>query len=199
MVRMQAKIPSSSEALFQRLRRLQVTEGMTWRQVAEALRISVSSIMAIKGGRRRLSEKALYRLEMFEREIAERKSRAERIVDGLLAGEGAATPVVERELKNATKVTLRVEYSNPRAAKSLPKDITLWRPPEHGSEKLRQLFGQTVDVAVILLACLPETQRGEKFLSKLTTNSRVRLTNAALSLVIPEWRRLVAKSTTSRG
>jgi hypothetical protein len=170
---------------------------MTWGQVAEKLRITPGMIMMVKNNRRKFSEKTLYRLEQAEREIAERKSRAERVVDGLLAGEGTTAQLVAGVLRDATKVDMRIEYSSPRSARGLPKDVTLWKPPEQGCAKLRQLFAETVDTTVVLLACLPETLRSEKFLSRLTADSRVRLTNAALSLVIPEWRILAAKSITS--
>ena len=172
---------------------------MTWDQVAKKLGVSVSMLMMVKNGQREFSEKALYRLDRAEQEIAERKSRAERVVEGLLADEGTAAQVVEREFRKTTGVDFQVEYSSPRAAKSLSKNITLWRPPEQGCAKLRQLFTETMDTAVVLLACLPETLRSEKFLSKLNADSRMRLTNAALGLVIPEWRTLAAKSTTSPG
>ena len=47
-----------------------------------------------------------------------------------------------------------------------------------------------MDTIVILLACLPDALRSEKFISQLTADSRIRLTNAALNLVIPNWREL---------
>jgi transcriptional regulator with XRE-family HTH domain len=197
MVQSQKKISGDNERLFQRLRRLQVNEGMTWRQVAEALGTSVPMIMAIKGGRRRFSEKALHRLEMVEHEIAKRKSQAERIVDGLLAGERTAAQLVERELRDETKISRHVEYSRPRAAKALPKEVMLLKPPEERCARLRQLFAQTMDVTVVVLACLPENLRSEKFLAKLTTDGRIRLNNAALSLVIPDWRSLAAEGAKS--
>jgi transcriptional regulator with XRE-family HTH domain len=184
---------------FRRLKRLQVQEGLTWAQVAKMLGISVSLVMMLKRGERQFSEKTLYRLEQAEREIADRKSRAERVVAGLLAGEGSAAEVLEGELRKANKIEFQVEYSNPRAAKSHPKNVALCKPPEEGCAKLRLLFGETMDTAVVLLACLPETLRSERFISALTADSRVRLTNGALNLVIPEWRTLAAKGTASPG
>jgi transcriptional regulator with XRE-family HTH domain len=172
---------------------------MTWGQVAKKLGISVSMFMMVKRGERNLSAKALYRLEQAEREVAERKSRAERVLGGLLADEGTAAQLVERESRKMTTLDFKVEYSGARATKSLPKVVTLWKPPEEGCAKLRQLFSQTMDTVVIVLACLPDTLRSEKFLSQLTADSRVRLTNAALRLVIPEWRTLAARSTASPG
>jgi transcriptional regulator with XRE-family HTH domain len=199
MVPTQAKISGDNEALFQRLRRLQVTEGMTWRQVAEALGTSVPMIMAIKGGRRRFSEKALHRLEIFESEIAKRKSQAERIIDGLLAGEGTAKQLLKRELKNPTRVTLHVEYSSPRTSKSLRREVVLLKPSEQRCARLRRLFAQTLDVTFVALACLPGTLRSEKFLSGLTADSRSELNGSALDLAIPDWRSLAADDTAAPG
>jgi transcriptional regulator with XRE-family HTH domain len=190
---------SSENTVFQRLRRLQVSEGMTWGQVARKLGISVSMVMMVKRGERNLSPKALYRLEQAEREVADRKSRAERILEGLVADEGTAARLIERESRKVTRLDFKVEYCSARAARSLPGDVTLWKPPEQGCAKLRQLFSQTMDTVVILLACLPAALQSEKYLSQLTADSRVRLTNAALGLVIPEWRTLAAKSIGSPG
>src|SRR5664279_3782281 len=196
---MQDKSSKSENAIFERLRRFQVSQGMTWDQVAKKLGISVSMFMMVKRGERNLSPKALYRLEEAERELVDRRSRAERVVEGLMADEGTASQLVERESGKLTRLDFEVEYCNTRAAKSLPRQVTLWKPPEQGCAKLRQLFSQTLDTVVILLSCLPHALRSEKYLSQLTADSRVRLTNAALSLVIPEWRTLAAESTSSPG
>jgi transcriptional regulator with XRE-family HTH domain len=193
----QDKSHSSENAIFQRLRRFQVSEGMTWVQVAKMLDISVSMVMMVKRGERNLSPKAMYRLEHAEREVVDRKSRAERVVERLFGDKGTAARLVERESRELSRLDFKVEYRGERSAKSLPKVVTLWKPPEEGCAKLRQLFSQTMDTMVILLACLSDTLRSENYLSQLTADSRVRLTNAALSLVIPEWRTLAAKSTAS--
>ena len=195
---MQDKSLGMQSTVFQRLRQLQVSEGLTWGQVANKLGVGVSMLMMVKRGERNLSAKAVYRLEQAEREVAERRSRAERVVEALLADEGTAAELIERESRKLTKLDFKVDYASTRAAKTLPKEVPLWKPPEEGCAKLRQLFAQTMDTAVIVLACLPETLRSEKFLSQLTADSRVRLTNAALSFVIPEWRTLVADAVALR-
>ena len=183
--------------VFQRLRRFQVSEGMTWVQVAKMLGISVSMVMMVKRGERKLSQKAMYRLEQAEREVVDRKSRVERVVEQLFGDKGTAAELVERESREPTRLDFKVEYRAERSAKSLPKVVTLWKPPQESCAKLRQLFSQTMDTVVILLACLSDALRSENYLSQLTAESRVRLTNAALSLVVPEWRTLAAKSTAS--
>lgn len=151
--------------------------------------------MMVKSGKRGFSARALYRLEQVESEIAERKGKAARIVDGLLAGEGTALELVEREFKNRGKKTLHVEYSDARAANSLPKELTLRKPSDEHCAQVSRIFGQTLNVTVVALACLPKNLRGEKYLSSLTPDSRIRLNNAALSLVIPDWKSLAAAGT----
>lgn len=192
---MQDNSLNPENAVFRRLRRFQVCEGMTWSKVAKRLGIGVSMLMMVKRGERNLSAKALYRLEQAEREVADRKSRAERVVEELALDQGTAAQLIERESRKPIRLDFKVDYSSRQAAKSLPKEVTLWKPPDQGCAKLRQLFSQTMDTVVILLACLPDALRSEMFLSQLTADSRVRLTNAALSLVIPEWRILAANST----
>src|SRR5208283_435077 len=119
-------------AVFKRLRQFQVSEGLTWGQVAQKLSVSVSMLMMVKRGKRNLSAKTLYRLEQFEREATERKSSAERVVEGLMAEEGTAAQLLERESRRLTKLDFNVDYSNGRAARTLPKEVTLWKPPDEG-------------------------------------------------------------------
>ena len=86
--------------VFQRLRQFQVSEGLTWCQVAKKLNVSVSMLMMVKRGKRNPSAKTLYRLERFEREATGPKIKAERVVEGLLAEEGAATQLIEGSCGN---------------------------------------------------------------------------------------------------
>ena len=189
---MQGKSSGLKNPVFERLRHLQVSEGLTWAQVAEKLGIGVSMLRMVKGGQRNLSAKALYRLEQVEAEIAARKSRAERVVDTLLEGAATAKDAIKGGLRTRTKVDFKVAYSNARRAKSLPNEITLMKPSDEGCANLRRLFAQTMDTAVVALACLPDELRSEGFLAQLAADSRMRLTNRALDLVIPDWRSLAA-------
>src|SRR5208283_2427083 len=107
MTQRQGKYSGSGDTTFQRLRRFQVSEGLTWAQVAEKLGVGVSMLMMVKRGHRNLSEKALYRLEQAELEIAERKSQAKRIVEGLLADEGKAAQLIVREDRKLKKLDFR--------------------------------------------------------------------------------------------
>jgi hypothetical protein len=156
-------------------------------------------LMMVKSGARNLGDKALYRLEQVEREAAERRATANRVVEGLLSDRGTAGELIAAETRKVTKLEYPVEYLNARAAKSLPRKVTLWKPTEDACAKLRELFAQTLDATVVLLACLPQTVRSEEYLNHLTPDSRVRLTNGAMSLVVPDWRTLVAGAVTRPG
>jgi transcriptional regulator with XRE-family HTH domain len=46
--------------------RLRLTQGLTWKQVAEKLGVGVSMLMLVKTGRRNISKKILFRLEQTE-------------------------------------------------------------------------------------------------------------------------------------
>jgi transcriptional regulator with XRE-family HTH domain len=166
---------------------------MAWRQVAEKLGLSRGMLMMVLRGDRRLSAKVLFKLEEAEREAADRRSAAERIVDGLIGDKGVVTQVLGRDRKGKGIVKVAVEYKTARPSKGLPAKIPLLPPTEEDCRKLRSLFAETLDTRVIALACLPMQIRNEGFIDQLAAESRTRLTNAALGLVIPDWRTLVTR------
>ena len=109
-----------------------------------------------------------------------------------LIGDGTiASQILGQSRKGRRTVEVAVEYETTKPNRSLPVKITLVLPAEEDCCKLRTLFAETLDTRVISLACLPGQLRNEGFLDQLTEESRTRLTNAALGLVIPEWRTLV--------
>lgn len=179
--------------VFARLRRLQRAEGMTWNQVAEKLNVSVSLLMMVKSGSRNLSEKTLYRLSRLEKEIESRKSGAERVVEGLINDEGSASNLIDGKHRKSRLLTARVEYHAGPNANSLPIQITLVKPSPEACTKLRQLFAETLDTRMVLLACLPLDVRSDTYVARLTAESRTRLTRWALDIVIPQWRNQVAE------
>ena len=186
---------AEAEELTARLQRFRISEGLTWREVGEKLGVGVSMLTMVLSGHRRLSAKAMYRLDESEKKAAQKRSGAEAIVEDLLDDKGSAKGLIERAGKGG-KVDLPLEYKPARGRKALPDRVTLTRPPEQGCAKLQRLFAETHDTSMLVLACLPETLRSEGFLGRLAEHSRVRLTNAALDLVIPGWRTVVANATT---
>ena len=182
-----------SNPIFERLRRYQVSEGLTWREVGEKLGISVSTVMAVKAQTRSLGPKALYRLEEAERKAAARRSAAEKVVEGLLSGEGSARGLVQMATRrNAQGIS--VDYVDARRARALPEAIKLTRPSEEGCRRLRKLFADTLDSGIVLLACLPRDHRAEAFVELLTPATVSRLQSASLELVFgAEWRSRLAE------
>jgi transcriptional regulator with XRE-family HTH domain len=167
-------------------------ERMAWRHVAEKLGLSRGMLMMVLRGDRRLSAKALFKLEEAEREAADRRSAAERIVEGLIGDRSVVRQMLGQNQKGKGTVEVAVEYETARPSRSLPVKISLVSPAEEDCRKLQTLFAETLDTRVIALACLPRQLRNEGFIDQLTAESRTRLTNAALGLVIPDWRTLVA-------
>jgi transcriptional regulator with XRE-family HTH domain len=166
---------------------------MPWHKVAEKLGVSRGMLMMVLRGDRRLSTKALFRLEQTEREAADLRSAAERIVEGLIGERGLVAEVLGRGKKKQGTVEVAVEYVAGGAKARLPATVLLAAPSEEAIHKLRALFAETLDTRLIALACLPDQLRSEGYLDQLTAESKARLTNAALTLVIPDWRTLVVK------
>ena len=161
--------------------------------MGDKLGVSVSMIMMVKNNRRQLSPKALHKLEQVEAEIANRKRGAERVVEALLNDEASPVELVKHETGKITNIKVPVSYRDRHLAKSLPNPLALFKPTEDVCAKLRKLFTETLDTRVIVLTCLPKSIQTEAFLGHVTTESRSKLTNAALDLVIPNWRTLVAQ------
>ncbi len=183
-----------SNPIFERLRRYQVSEGLTWREVGEKLGISVSTVMAVKAQTRSLGPKALYRLGEAERKAAARRSAAEQVVDGLLKGEGSARELVQMATRRKAGQGISVDYVDARRARALPEAIKLMRPSEEGCRRLRKLFADTLDSRIVLLACLPPDHRAEAFVELLTPATVSRLQSASLELVFGgEWRSRLAE------
>ncbi len=181
----------STGSVVERLRRYQVSQGLPWHKVAEKLGVSRGMIMMVLRGDRHLSAKALFRLEQAEGEIADSKSAAERIVEGLIGEQDVVAQILGKDTKTKKPIEIAVEYESVKPSKSFPPSIALGRPAEEDCRKLKSLFAETLDTRLIALACLPHQFRSEGFLSQLTAESRSRVTTAALGLVIPDWRTLV--------
>lgn len=182
---------SSSDPVVERLRRYQISQGMTWGRVAGKLGLSRSMLMMVLRGDRRLSLKALFKLEQAEQKSVDRRSAAQRIVESLIGDDDVVPQILGEEKERRGSMEVSVQYETARPGKSLPAKVPL-RPPDNGDcRKLRSLFAETLDTRVIALACLPKRLRTEEFLHRLTAESRTRLTNTALGLVIPDWRSFV--------
>ena len=181
---------NSGGSIPERLRRYQASQGITWRRLGERIGISLSMVMMVLRGKRNLSPKALYRLEQAEREAAEIRAGAERIVEELVGDRDVVSQILGWDTKKADNIEVALEYQDAVRSRNLPAKINLARPAEEVCRKLQSLFTETLDTRVIAMACLPKELRAEWFMGQLTTESQRRVTNAALSLVIPNWRTL---------
>ena len=179
------------DPVAERLRHYQVSQGLTWNQVADKLGLSRGMLMMVLRGDRHLSAKALFRLGQAEREAIDRKSAAQRIVETLIGGDDVVPQILGQRRKRGKIVDVAVEYETAKTSKGLPPKLSLSPPTAEHCRKLRTLFAETLDTKVIALACLPKQLRSDGFLNQLTAESRTRLTNTALGLVIPDWRSLV--------
>jgi len=147
-------------------------------------------IMMVLRGDRNLSTKALFRLEEAEREMEEQRAKASQLVEGLVGKPGMVEEILGRTRRGQGTSEVAVDYAERGVKSKLPVAILLKRPTEEACRKLRLLFAETLDTRLIALACLPEQIRTEGYVDRLTLESRARLTNAALELVMPDWRTL---------
>jgi hypothetical protein len=194
MAQSQGKFFPSTNPVFDRLRHYQVSEGLTWKQVAENLQISVSTIMGVKAQKRNLGPKALFRLEEAEREAATRRSAAERVVESLLGNEGSALELLKTATCGKPGQGIPVEYIDSRRKRALPTIIKLVRPSEESCLRLRRVFAATLDSRITLLACLPPEHRAEAFVRLLKPETVLRLQSGSLEMVFgEEWRLQLAE------
>ena len=179
------------DPVVERLQRYHISQGMPWRQIAAKLGVSRGMLMMVLREDRRLSSKALYKLELAEQKAADHRSAAQRIVESLIGEDDVVPQILGEERDRRGSMEVSVQYETAKTSKGLPPKLSLSSPAAEDCRKLRALFAETLDTKVIALACLPKQFRSEGFLNQLTAESRTRLTNAALSLVIPDWRSLV--------
>src|ERR1700683_1190587 len=81
-------------SVAERLEDYRLSSGLTWKQVAERLDLSVPMLIQVKSGLRNMSDLALRRFEAAERS-SQVESRAKKVVDDLLENKGTAPQVIE--------------------------------------------------------------------------------------------------------
>lgn len=148
--------------------------------------------MMVKSGARTLGQEALTKLDTLERNspaVSPPTARERTAV----AGRGRVRhTVVDREYGY---VELDVSYRSGNSARDLPRRIRVSRPPEYAVENIYKLVGDTWEVKIALLSCLPDALATEDFLESLSTKSYLAVQSVALSLVFGErWRTVLAKA-----
>jgi transcriptional regulator with XRE-family HTH domain len=158
-----------------RLKALRLHNQWTWDQLAKELDLSVSMIYQVNRGGQNLSDKALYRLEQLEQKHAASMEAANWAISNpselakLLAEEmrDAEIKISDAQI-DAGEITVPLEYRSGRTPKGCPRKITLRRPDNRTTQKLLADINETRNPDPILLACLPEEFRSDKFLNRLT-------------------------------
>jgi hypothetical protein len=127
---------------------------MPWHKVAAKLGVSRGMIMMVLRGDRRLSDKALFRLEQAESEVADQRSAAERFVENAIGKQDLVARVLGKDPNTKRTLEMAIEYVSVKPSKSFPPRLALVRPAEEDCRKLQSLFAETLDTRVVALACL---------------------------------------------
>ncbi len=152
-------------------------------------------LLMVQRGDRKLSTKALFKLEQAELAAVDRKSATERLVDSLIGDRDVVSKIIGQDRRGQGSLNIPVEYKPGSSIRCLPAKVTLARPSEEACRRLRALFVETLDTRLIVLACLPVLLRNEGFFEQLTSESRTRLTTSALDFLVPDWRELAVQAS----
>jgi transcriptional regulator with XRE-family HTH domain len=176
-----------------RLQEYRLSQGLTWRQVAERLRLSVPMLMQVRSGLRRMGPLALRRFEEAE-EAAQTEARARKVVEGLLDDQGTAQELIEKISMENGPVSIQLRYRRMTGSESLPANVTLNRPSDSTRERLLGFFRRTLDPHILILGCIEDRSFDESYLPKVTPACFRDLEQAAMTLFFgPRWRSIVVK------
>src|SRR5438876_4209464 len=142
-------------SITDRLEEYRLSLGLTWRQVAERLRLSVPMVMQVRSGLRKMGPLALRRFEEAE-EAAKIEIGARKAVEGLLNDQGAARELIERISMESGPVVIPLRYRRVAGIESLPDNVKLNYPSDSAREKLLALFRRTLDPQILILACVDD-------------------------------------------
>jgi len=181
-------------SITDRLEEYRLSLGLTWRQVAERLGLSVPMVMQVRSGLRKMGPLALRRFEKAE-EAAKIEVGARWVIDGLLNDQGTARELIERiSRERGRPVVIPLRYRRVTGIESLPDNVTLNSPSDSARQKLLTLFRGTLDPQILILACVDDHRFDEDFLPKVTSACLLNLQQAAMTLFFgPRWRSIVVK------
>ena len=176
-----------------RIEEYRVRLGLTWRQVAERVELSVPMLMQVRSGLRKMGPLALRRFEEAE-QTALTEIRARKVVDGLLDDIGTARELIDKMSIESGTVTLPLRYRRVTGVESSPTEVVLNIPNESAREKILPLFRHTLDPRILILACVDDHRFNEDVLGKVTPACLQHLQQAAMTLFFgPRWRSVVVK------
>ena len=162
-----SKKNAERRAIRERLGDYRLLLGLTWKQVAERLKLSVPMLMQVRSGIRHMSALALSRFEAAE-EAAQIELRARRVVDDLLEDKGTARDLIEKQRREIELVEMPLRYRRVSGVAGLPQKIGLRHLSAEERERLILLFRRTLEPRILILACIQEGQRDERILPALT-------------------------------
>src|SRR5205807_1317332 len=98
-----------NRSIAERLEDYRLSLGLTWKQVAERLDLSVPMLMQVRSGLRNMSDLAFHRVEAAE-QSARVESRAKKVVDDLLEDKGTARELIEKYSSDPEPVEMPLKY-----------------------------------------------------------------------------------------
>ena len=181
------------KSIADRLEEYRLSLGLTWRQVAERVGLSLPMVMQVRSGLRNMGPLALRRFEEAEK-AAKAEIRARKVVEGLLDDQGTARELIEKVLRESEPVTVPLRYRAVSGTESLPTDVVLNSPNEVARERILTIFRRTLDPGIVILACVDNRRFDEDLLAKITPACFQNLQQAAMVLFFgPRWRSIVVK------
>ena len=183
----------SNITVADRLEKFRLSLGLTWRQTAERLKLSVPMLMQVRSGLRNMGPLALRRLEEAE-QSAQAEIRARKVVDGLLNDQGSTRKLIEKMSAEGGQIRIPLRYLRVSGAESLPASVVLINPSSTARENILAIFRTTMDPIIIILACVGGQSFDEELLAKITPACLQNLQQAAMTLFFgPRWRTTVVK------
>jgi transcriptional regulator with XRE-family HTH domain len=183
----------TSNSIPNRLKKYRLSTGLTWRQVAERLKLSIPMVMQVNSGLRKMGPLALRRFEEAE-QATRTEIRARKVVEGLLNDQGTARELIEKILHENGPVTISMRYRKVTGVESLPKSVVLVGPSDSAREKLLTIFRRMLDPQILILACIGNTHFDETVLTKVTPACLQDLQQAAMTIIFgPRWRSIVVR------
>ncbi len=193
---MQVKNRKKNLSIAERLEDYRLSLGLTWKQVAERLDLSVPMLMQVRSGLRNMSALALRRFEAAE-ESAEIQSRDKKVVDDLLEDKGTARELIEKHSTDPQPIEMPLKYRRVSGTDGLPRTVRLRHLSDAEKERLILVFRRTLEPRILILACIEEPGRDERILAALTRRCLEDLQEFAFLAVFgPEWMTAVSRIAT---
>jgi len=182
-----------SKEIANRLEEYRLSLGLTWKQVAERLKLSVPMLIQVRSGLRGMGSLALRRFEEAE-QSAKNEVRTRKVVERLLDDQGTARALIEQISMQSGRATIPLRYRRVTGSESPPRSVTLSGQDADVREKILTLFRRTLDPQILVLACIADARLDEDTLAKLTPACLLDLRQAALTLFFgSRWRSIVVK------